>query len=187
MKRRDVLKTSSLILGYAITGGTAIAVLNGCEVDQSPDWVPTNMTPDQAALVELLADTILPASASGAPGATEAKVVRFLDAVLDCYEPQKKSGILDGLALFENKSNDKFGSNYAQLDNDQRLEVMEDMLGGEALEQAAFRDIRSNTIVGFCYSEVGATQVLKFDPVPGHPYQGCVDFSEIGSTWSITR
>ena len=183
MKRRDVLKTSSLILGYAITGGTAVAVLNGCKVDNAPDWTPVNLNPEQASLAEQLADTILPSH--NGPGATEAKVVRFIDAVLDCYAPEAKSKFIDGLALFDNMANEKFESSYAELDNDQRLEVMEDMMGGGDPQRDAFNEMRKNTIVGFCYSEVGATQVLAHDPVPGAPYQGCIDFSEVGTTWAL--
>ncbi|NNE27903.1 MAG: gluconate 2-dehydrogenase subunit 3 family protein [Saprospiraceae bacterium] len=187
MNRRDVLKSSSLILGYAITGGTAVAVLNGCTVDKTPDWVPMNLSHEQAVLAEHLAETILPASTSGKPGATDAQVVRFIDAVLDSYAPEEKTAFIDNLSLFDSMAMKKYDTGYTQLDQDQRLEVMEDMMGGDPMQRKAFRDFRGNTIVGFCYSEVGAKQVLKFDPVPGHPYQGCIDFEDVGTIWSITR
>ena len=100
MKRRDALKTSSIILGYAITGGTALAVLNGCEIDSTPDWLPVNLSAEQAALVEQLSDTILPATAN-APGATIAQVVRYIDAFMDCYNDEDRNTFLTGLTLFE--------------------------------------------------------------------------------------
>ena len=45
----------------------------------------------------------------------------------------------------------------------------------------AFRDFIT---YAFFTSEVGATQVLKYNPVPG-AYEGCIPLSEVGATWTI--
>ena len=47
-----------------------------------------------------------------------------------------------------------------------------------------FSRLKQMTIVGFFTSEVGATQVLKYDKIPG-AYNGCVPFEEVGVTWAI--
>jgi hypothetical protein len=39
-------------------------------------------------------------------------------------------------------------------------------------------------MLGYFTSEVGATQVLRYDPVPG-AYHGCIPFEEVGKTWAI--
>ena len=35
-----------------------------------------------------------------------------------------------------------------------------------------FKEMRDLTVSGYCTSEQGAKQLLKYDPIPG-PYKGC--------------
>ena len=47
--------------------------------------------------------------------------------------------------------------------------------------------IKSSVAISYFKSEVGATQVLKYNgpSVILGQYQGCIPFSEIGKTWAI--
>ena len=47
-----------------------------------------------------------------------------------------------------------------------------------------FRTMKELTIVGYYTSEVGATQELRHEAVPGR-YEGCVPFERIGRTWAV--
>lgn len=46
------------------------------------------------------------------------------------------------------------------------------------------RKMKELTLVGYYTSEIGATQELRHEPVPGR-YDGCVPFSEIGRAWAV--
>lgn len=46
------------------------------------------------------------------------------------------------------------------------------------------RSMKELTLVGYYTSEIGATQELRHEPVPGR-FDGCVPFAEIGRTWAV--
>lgn len=47
-----------------------------------------------------------------------------------------------------------------------------------------FRMLKEMTISGFFLSEVGATEVLQYEHVPGM-YDGCMPLSEVGKAWAV--
>ena len=185
MKRREALKTSSLILGYAITAGTAAAVMNGCKADPALDWTPINLDVDQARLVGEIAEMIIPETDT--PGAKAAMVDRFIDAILDTYAEEDKLEMIASLSSFDEKSENSFGKPFIKCHAEERIAIMDQMLDeSQATEgKHIFDRVKEWTVVGYCTSELGATEHLVWDPVPGHPYQGCIDFSEVGKTYAI--
>ena len=46
-----------------------------------------------------------------------------------------------------------------------------------------WRIMKELTLLGYYWSEAGATQELKYDPVPGK-WEACVPFEDIGKTWA---
>ena len=51
-------------------------------------------------------------------------------------------------------------------------------------EEPFFYLLKSTTLLGFFTSEVGATEVLNYDPVPGN-YDGCIPLESVGGkTWA---
>lgn len=183
MNRRELLKTSSLILGYAVTGGTAIAVMNGCRADTSPNWTPVNLGKEEYKLVSALAEFIIPSTDT--PGAIEAGVDRFVDAVLESFDESEKEEYLSSLARIQELSDEKAGKSFNRCSDDEKHMIFESMISGSNDDKKAFRKIRETVVVGYCISEAGATQLLNYDPIPGAPYKGCVDFSEVGKTWAL--
>jgi outer membrane murein-binding lipoprotein Lpp len=47
-----------------------------------------------------------------------------------------------------------------------------------------FRMLKEMTISGYFLSEVGATEVLQYEHVPGM-YNGCMPLSEVGKAWAV--
>ena len=184
MNRRDALKTSSLILGYSLTAGTAVAVLSGCQADPALDWTPVNLDKKQALLVAELCEIIIPKTET--PGAREALVDRFIDAILDAQEPEVKETFLTKLTELQNSIKEQFGKPLYKCDEEQKKLLVQQMFESSDRNDRhdLFRMIKEWTVVGYCCSEAGATEHLEWDPVPG-PYQGCIDFSEVGKTWAL--
>ena len=92
MKRRDVLKTAGLVLGYTLTAGTAAAILGGCSADSTPDWTPVLLSQDQVKNLGLMAAAIVPGTDT-LPGAKDVNIAKFMDERLSLYaseEDQKK-------------------------------------------------------------------------------------------------
>lgn len=190
MDRREALKTSSLLLGYTLTGGTAAALLGGCKAETSTDWKPSTLTSDESELMAELCETILPKT--NTPGAKDALCHRYIDEMLThFYDAKKQTEYREALKVFNDKSKSKYSKAFVALNTHEREEI----LGMVAKEEKAkkdedksiriFRELKDATISGYFTSEVGAKGGLcEFIPVPG-PYQGCIDFSSVGKGYVI--
>ena len=185
MDRREALKTSSMILGYSLTAGTVAAVMSGCAADPSIDWTPNNLNARQALLVAEMVEMIIPKTET--PGAKEAMVDRFIDAILDCYPQEEVDTFLAQLDQFEKDVKKNQGRSFMKCDEAQRAEAFDKLVKDSKADKKsnAFARLKEWTVVGYCKSEAGATEHLEWDPVPGAPYQGCIDYEEVGKTWAL--
>jgi len=186
MKRRDILKTSALFLGYAVTGGAAVAVLNGCKADTSDGWVPKILSEGQAAFLAEVVETILPATDT--PGAKAAMVHRYIDeAVANNWEPADQKRFIGQLPTIDSIAKNLKGASFVKLSEADRNAVMDELVRDYKKsedEEHIFKVLRDLTATGYFTSEIGATQALVYDPVPG-PYKGCIPVDEVGGTYSI--
>ncbi len=184
ISRREALKTSTLMLGYALTASAATAVLNGCKADKAPDWMPSNMTLDQSKLIAEVAEMIIPAT--DIPGAKAALVDRFIDSMCEAYPEEERNMFIQGLSLFDTKAQAINQKSFLDSDEPGRKAVLDEMVAEskDSDEPHIFDMVKEMTVLGYCSSEIGATELLNYDPIPG-PFVGCVDFSTVGATWAI--
>jgi hypothetical protein len=194
MDRREVLKTTTLLLGYTLTAGTTAAILNGCKADRSTDWQPAALSNDEIQLLSEICETILPATDT--PGARDAMCERYIDnvmAVLVSEEDRKE--FKEKLKSFNEVAKAKYTKSFVALNNNEREQVLE-IMAKEAADMDdtktegnkkphIFRAVKELTIAGYCTSEVGAKGLLKYDPIPG-PYKGCINYSEVGGVWALS-
>ena len=177
MDRREVLKLSSAILGYTIVGGTAAAVLSGCKGDMNAK--PADLDLFDQSTYDLIVDVterIIPRTDT--PGAKDANVVSYIHSRLKGFAtPEERAEMMEKLKLFDSMAESKYQKKYNHLPEGEKDEIM-NMMQAEATnaDDHVFNQLKSETMVGFFTSEVGATQVLRHDPVPG-VYNGCIDYS----------
>ena len=175
MKRREVLKTAGLVLGYTLTAGTAAAVLSGCSADPTPGWTPAFLTDEQVKILTSIAEAIVPGS-DKLPGAKDVNIGKFMDEVLSMYANEKKQG--------------EFQAGYSAFTEKHDLAAMkkgeiEDLIRSELEADSEFMQaVYEQSITGFCTSERGMKEVLVFKPIPGEQ-RGCVPAEEIGGIWAI--
>jgi hypothetical protein len=196
--RRDVLKLSSLTLGYAITGSTAAAVLAGCRGASGPDWTPAFLTADEARTVSAMVDHLLPATTT--PGGVGVGADRFIDAFLAGFaSAAEQQQFRAGLDEFDTTSRSSFGGAFAGLAADTKNRVFQHyedsspgfaptVWGGQitaVVEPPTFyRTFKQLALVGYFASEEVGEKVLAYDPVPG-TFEGCVPLASIGKNWSL--
>ena len=171
---------------------------------------PVFFTADQDATVAELADTIIPATKT--PGAKAAKVNEVIDIIVkDCYREPEQKAFVEGLARTNKLSQDAYGKAFAQLDVEQRIDIVK-KLEAEAKQQRAdnaksvqngaaqndvqlpkekqksttpfFSMLKDLTLTGYFTSEIGATQALEYVAVPGR-YDGCVPLKPGQKAWAI--
>ena len=199
--RREVLKKISLYMGGALTAPTIAAVLSGCGEDNSVSpagvllsWAPSVFSLAQAALVSDLAETIIPRTDT--PGAKDVGVPQLIDSIVaEVFTSEQRKEYLAGLTKFAIRIQNHYGTPFSTLDDQTRNSFVAKLNAasldedGEDLfynnEKTFYRTTKELTLLGFFRSEVGATQVLQYSPVPGE-YKACVPLSEVGKTWATS-
>jgi gluconate 2-dehydrogenase gamma chain len=187
MNRREAIQRAGLVLGYAISAPTLVAVMNGCKAKPELAFTPSFLSPDQAAIVSEVAEIIIPKTDT--PGAKDAGVPSFIDTLIkDCYKKEDQDNFINGLAEF-----DKGANGFMDLDHEEQVAYVT-KVHNDAIEAWKKEENRAKprpfisimkelTVVGFFTSEPGATQVLQYVAVPG-AYKGCIPLSEVGKTWA---
>lgn len=189
--RRQALRRVGALLGGLVSAPTVAGVLSGCERATGPDWSPEVFTASQNRMVDIIAEIIIPATDT--PGASAAQVNRFIDAMVgESYSPDDRDRFLQGLEDLDARCKDAYGAPFVDLDDAQQRalvgELDDETFGADADETDAesppfFRMLKELVIVGYYTSEIGATQELKTNLVPGH-YDGDVPYDEVGRAWA---
>jgi gluconate 2-dehydrogenase gamma chain len=199
MNRREAIKRTTLVLGYAVSAPLAAAVLEGCKAKANVGFVPKFFNDDQARLVSALAETILPRTDT--PGAIDAGVPGFIDDIISTvYSAEQQKNFTDGIAAFATKAKSAIGDDFIDATPQQQLDFVRNQntellsansagksegwwAAGAGNSKPFFLEMKELTLLGFFTSESGATQVLQYNQVPG-PYKGCVPLAEVGKAWA---
>ena len=176
--RREALKRSGIFVGGVLSLRALATAMQGCQTSMDPDWTPAFFSQDESDTLGHLAEAIIPRTDT--PGALDAKVHRYLDVMASKIFPTEESEkFRSGLTAFSATVQEKFGKSFGKLSEAQKTEAIKSVADDDF-----FKSMRSMTIAGFFTSEVGAKDVLQFDPIPGE-YNGCMPLEEIGGTWAI--
>ena len=191
MTRRQALGRVGALLGGIVSAPTVAGVLSGCERISGPDWVPQTLTAAQNEMVDAIAEIIIPTTDT--PGASAANVNRFIDALVgESYPPKDRDRFLKGLDDLNARCKEEYGASLTECTDEQQRalvsELDDELFGADAPEfdrenPPFFRMMKELTIIGYYTSEIGATQELKTNIVPGY-YDGDVPYKKIGRAWS---
>lgn len=198
MNRRDALKRTAMITGYALSAPVMASILQGCQAEPTlPDWQPEFLTKEQGQVVMAVTDLILPKTET--PSGTEVGVPSFVDQSIKLIMTAEDQKIMtDGLDSLDAFAKDKYGKAFISLTKEEQYEVLNRMdeeakLLAESIEQMPadqekpdghyFLNLKGLIIGGYFSSEEVATHVLNYDPIPGE-YRGCIPYSEVGATWA---
>ncbi len=175
MHRREALQKLAILLGGTLSL-PAHAALLGEKINSIAIDIPS----DQQELISELAEVIMPETDN--PGAKKAGVGKFIVRVIqDCTAKEEQDKFLQGLQKTNMWSQSTYSKPFTQLDRSQQNELM----GRIAREgNDFFKGLRELTIVGFFTSQLGATQVLHYLPVPGK-FQGDIPLEASQRTWSL--
>ena len=204
MNRRDAVARVALLLGGTALIGSE-AFLTGCnpaasdkEAGQAaarPAGPPKDLlSPEQAAYLTEVAGVILPPTKT--PGAKAANVGPFMAVMVrDCYTPDDQQIFLKGLAQLEDASKKANGGKgflactpaqqtalLKQVDTEQQQYTKTKQL---TQPNHYFRMVKELSLLGFFTSEIGATQALRYLPVPGK-YVGDYPYKKGDRAWATT-
>lgn len=197
MNRREVLRYTAWITGTAVSASLASAILSGCskqpaeqnQVEKSnisPDIGFLHFfTPEQFALVGLLADTILPRTDS--PSATDVKVHTTVDSMLgqvfdSTYQTAFKN---NWLALEKHLAQQQF----LQLDTTAQTEVLRSLELNQDENTASAKkglvEFKQQVVAYYLTTEEIGKKFLNYLPIPGY-YKPCISVDEVNNkAWAL--
>lgn len=151
-----------------------------------PTWTPKALSAEQARTLSAAAEAMLPATDT--PGAIAAGVPQFVDRTLaDWCRAEDAARIKAGLDRIETEAKAAHGQAFAALAPAQQLAILK-ALDAEARKGPGphpYGQLKDLVSVGYFTSRAGATQALRYDPVPG-AYHGCVPVRTIGRAWATS-
>jgi hypothetical protein len=170
MNRRQSLLCLSTLATHALFPHVLerFAIVSRAIAQTGDRWEPELLSPPLGERLADVLETILPETDT--PGARAARVHVFVDlALARCVAtPQQQTVVaaIDGL-----------GPGFLTMSASDRHRAVERM-NADAL--ALLREL---TLLGYFTSEIGATQALAYEAVPGG-YRGCVDLKPGQKAWA---
>lgn len=180
MQRRELLRLIAATTGMAFIGAKGGFAYQQTEVGKIV------FSAEEIAFFDEVAEVIIPATDT--PGAKDAEVGKFMSIfVSDCYDKAQQDSFRASIELLKAYAQDAYDKPFLELDDSQRLAFIEDLARlarnqaaaakeGEEPEPHWFTPIHQLVLFGFFTSEKGATEVLRYEPVPGE-YIGDLDYN----------
>ena len=129
------------------------------------------------SLISELVDVIIPPTDS--PGAKEANVQNYIiDFMESCSSKKEYNNFLNGLNDLQDTCLNNYDNNFEDCTMNQKIEVLENLdsnydsnsllakIDAKIRGRSFFNILKSLTIEGYCTSELGATKLLAYVPVP---------------------
>lgn len=187
MNRRELLKMVALATGGIVIGSEFL--LTGCKNTEASGTF--SLSEKEIAFLDEVAETIIPTTDT--PGAKAAKVGAFMQLIVaDCYSANDQVIFKKGLSLLNDACNKQMNKNFIDCTAAEKKSFLttidsETKKYQKEKKQDApnhyFQMMKQLTIFGYFSSEIGATQALRKNPVPGK-YDGAYPYKKSDRAWS---
>src|SRR3989441_1435401 len=184
MNRREMVRLLSGALAAPLAAGLPaerLAALGRSVHARARGRALQVLDPHQSETVATIAEMIIPATDT--PGARAARVHEFIDLILAEWDgDDDRARFLSGLADVDTRCRDAFGADFLGAAAAQRTAVLAGLdaevtalrAASASPEKHFFQRMKSLTLFGYYTSEVGATQELRYETIPGS-FDGCAD------------
>ncbi|MEM6805619.1 MAG: gluconate 2-dehydrogenase subunit 3 family protein [Bacteroidota bacterium] len=198
MNRREAIRQTALLMGYAVSASAVAGVMAGCEVEQTDSWSPSYMSPLEARNLTELSERIVPRTTT--PGAKDVGIHQFIDIMLGEYLKEKEVvAFKAGLADLEKRSQSAHQKSFDSISDEEKDAIITELANEAEAKMKAMGPLNRDSkmpkdffimakelsLLGYFSSEKVGIEVLDFLPVPG-AYSGCIPLSETkGVNWAI--
>ena len=188
MNRRDAIAAVGALLGTTIISEELFAAskLSGGTAVKINDLFSTK----DVQLLDEIADTIIPQTDT--PGAKAAKAGEFMALMMtDCYTARDRNVFINGIKQIDEEAATMFNTSFIACTPLQRKELLIKLDTDQKQHQRIrkygqpvhyFRLMKELTLLGYFTSEIGATQQLRYEEVPGR-YDACVSYKKGDSVY----
>jgi len=179
MNRRAMLLGAVVLLG-----GAAALTRFSRKSSGFTDSSGALLSADQFALLEQICEAMIPTTDT--PGAIAAGVPAFIRGMLEEWaSAASRAEILEVLEGIEKLAWAKYGAAFVELPPERRYQVVSTFdIERVGRQDPAYGKFKYLVLVGYYHSEIGATQELRYELVPG-AWRACVPFSEIGRATAV--
>jgi hypothetical protein len=189
MNRRKALIGISIL-----AGGLSVTYLSRTfKLFSNPDFKTLD---DNKILIDELVSTIIPATET--PGAKEAGVGDFVVSLVKyCTNKQTQNKFITGLTELVEYTHRQYNKSFQECSIQERIRVLEyfesqvrasrnlvDKVQNRLLGEPFIVTLKKYTVIGYCTSEVGATQALAYDYIPGK-FLGVVQLTPNQKAWAV--
>lgn len=189
MNRREAVSRVALLLGGAVIG--AEFFLSGCKASDDKTGATLDFKPSDIAYLDEIAETIIPTT--NTPGAKAAGVGTFMTVMVkDCYDETNQKIFLEGMKKLDEACRKMHDTSFMEATAEQRKALLI-TLDNEQKEYARnkkhedpahyFSQMKQLTLLGYFTSEIGATQALRYEAVPGR-YDGNMPYKKGDRAWA---
>ena len=182
MNRREALKAGTTVLGSVLFASSGVLAACARERHETATGI---LSPDDQALAEEIADTLLPTTAAS-PGAKAAGVGAAMNLLLtDCYATDEQQRIMKGLEEFRATCRDRCGDGFASMTRAGREQLLReiDAEARTAGDEHWFATMRGLAQQAYFSSEIGLTRALRYVQTPGR-WVGCVPLEPGQPAWA---
>ena len=182
VNRREAIRQSALWAGVAALWAS-LPARTWAALERPAGWSDA-----EESFLTLIGDTIIPATA-GSPGAGAVGIGRFIiTQATDCHATGAGETLRRGLREIADASQREFARTFAALSVVQREKVLTEYERGPSAAKSGatnpFRLMKELTLLGYFTSEPGATQALRYLPVPGG-YKGSLRLGKDERSWAL--
>ena len=195
--RRQFLKSSSSVVGLACIIGPVTACTQPSAVAVT-EAIATNLEQNEFQLLARMGDLLIPATDT--PGALEAGVPQFIDTLLSDWAGEKtRLEIRAAITGLDEHADSQHNTLFLSLKGSDQLSALasyeeecfskqdEAPLTPDSIDYAVgYRRLKSLIYRGYYHSEIGCTQELQYQLIPGPEARQDAPLSEVGRTWAVS-
>lgn len=189
--RRHFLKGFTTMLGGVAVG----SLVTGNAISVAMAYVPSNdsiladgkiFNKNQLILLKEICSVVIPKTDT--LGAAEVDTHGFIDNQLfHCHSKEDQNTVLALLTLIDSRAKQQGSNSFIKLTAKQQFQLLTELDLGEhsfdQIQRADFKLLKQYICFGYYTSEVGATQELRYDPVPGG-FKGSIPYKKSDPTWA---
>lgn len=178
-EKNATVNRRALLLGAVFLVGGAAALTRFSRGSGSQPATGPVFSSDQFALLEQVSEVIIPATDT--PGAIGAGVPEFIRQLLGDWGSLETRAVIAGvLESVEKQAWSRHGAGFLELPGERRKSLIramdEESIARQDIPWGRFKHL---VLLGYYHSEVGASQELRYELVPG-AWRSCLPLTEVG-------
>ncbi len=190
LTKRQLLKTLAGALGAGVASQLISGKAFATAINYETQKVRTKksrkvFTYEQMQVLANICAVVLPETDT--PSAAELGVHGFIDHQLfTCYDIEQQQQTKAVINTIEQQSMTHYSSSFNQMKSEQQTELLVALegveLGFTSADKTQFAFLKSLLVFGYFTTEVGATQALNYQAVPGE-FKGSIPYDSIGKSY----